>query len=37
VRQRAYNPTDIETAIRKGDLFEEVFGVKVEIVLEKPE
>ena len=37
VRQRACNPTDIETAIRKGDLFEEVFGVKLEIVSEEPE
>jgi len=37
VRQRVHNPTDIETAIRKGDLFEEVFEVKLEIVLEEPE
>jgi exopolyphosphatase/guanosine-5'-triphosphate,3'-diphosphate pyrophosphatase len=34
VKQRAPHPVDIETAVRKGDLFEQTFGVKLEVCAE---
>jgi exopolyphosphatase/guanosine-5'-triphosphate,3'-diphosphate pyrophosphatase len=36
IRQRINSPTDIEFGLRKADLFETAFGLKLEIIPERP-